>query len=134
MRCVTESITIAAAPDAVYAVVADHEQLPAWAVGFSSAVRRDAEGWHTTFANGRELPFRLDADEQARTVDFVITTAPGVEVLAPTRVLANGDGAEYLFTLFQSPGRSDEAFAGQLEGLRGELALLKALVEARATT
>ncbi len=54
---------------------------------------------------------------------------PDVEGVAYSRVLPNGEGSEYLFTQFQAPGMPDEVFQGQIESLKGELVLLKDLME-----
>ena len=44
-------------------------------------------------------------------------------------MLPNGDGAEVLFTQFQSPGLFDEAFAAQVRAVGRELVTLRALAE-----
>lgn len=129
MRSITETITIDAAPDNVHAFVSDLLRLPTWAIGFAKGIRQDGERWLVTLGSGDEVEIRADSDRAARTVDFVIVPAPGVEAAAPTRVLANGTGAEYLFTLFQAPDTPDEAFEQQAAELRRELTVLKAHVE-----
>lgn len=62
-------------------------------------------------------------------VDYWISPAPGVTVIAASRVVARGSGSEYVFTQFQGPGMSDDAFARSIQALRRELTVLKALVE-----
>jgi len=65
-------------------------------------------------------------------IDFHLSPAPGIEALAASRVVPNGDGTEYVFTQFQMLGMPDDAFTRQVHALREELAVLKALLEARA--
>jgi hypothetical protein len=45
------------------------------------------------------------------------------------RVLANGDGAEVVFSLFQRPGMSDEEFARDADWVARDLQILKACLE-----
>jgi hypothetical protein len=60
-----------------------------------------------------------------------MTVAPGTEHVAYSRVVPNGAGAEYIFTLFQGPGMSDETFASQRAALAEELAILPLLFRAQ---
>jgi hypothetical protein len=55
----------------------------------------------------------MEADAHRSTVDFWMSPAPGVEVLAPSRVVPRGSGSEFIFTQFQGPGMSDQAFASR---------------------
>lgn len=131
MRATTESITIDASPDDVWAFVADPEKLPTWAIGFAKEIQQDGDGWTVTLASGDTMPIRFDTDASARTVDFVLAAAPGVGLAAPSRVVANGEGSEYVFTMFQGPGMSDAMFDQQAAELRRELTVLKAHLETR---
>jgi hypothetical protein len=47
----------------------------------------------------------------------------------PMRVVANGDGAEVVFTLFQRDGMSDDEMARDAAMVSRDLAALKALLE-----
>ncbi|WP_225308522.1 hypothetical protein [Hypericibacter terrae] len=58
-----------------------------------------------------------------------MTVAPGVEILIPLRVVANGSGSEVALTLFRLPGMSDEKFAADADWVRRDLERLKALLE-----
>lgn len=131
MRADTQAITIPAARDEVYSFLADPQHLPRWAVGFARGIHQDGDEWIVQTAQG-ELPLRIEADQTRGTIDFVMTVAPGVVAVANSRVLPNGDGAEYVFTQFQSPSMPDEAFAGQRAALAAELALLPILFRAQA--
>jgi uncharacterized protein YndB with AHSA1/START domain len=131
-RSDTRSIAIDAPREHVFAFVADPENLPRWAVGFCRSIRRDEAGrWIVSTGQG-ELPVRYETNEQAGTVDFHLTTAPDTELAAFSRVVANGDGAEYVFTQFQHPGMSDDAFEAQVRALGEELHVLRGLLHARA--
>jgi len=78
-----------------------------------------------------EVRVRYRTDEALGVIDFHLSPAPGVEALAASRVLPNGDGAAYVFTQIQTPGMPDDVFTGQVHALREELVILKALLEGR---
>jgi len=128
MRTNTQSITIAAPPDEVFDFVADLEQLPSWAIGFAKGIRRENGTWLVRTGSGEELPIRLDTNREQRVVDFWFGP-PGGEAPAATRVVANEDGAEYVFTMFQPPQMPDALFDAQVAELGRELTVLKARVE-----
>ena len=102
--------------------------MPRWAVGFAKAVHETPGGWIVQTGSG-EMGIRIDADRRRGTVDFWMSPAPGVEFLAPSRVVPRGAASEFVFTQFQAPGMSDEAFASSVDTLKHELIVLKALLE-----
>lgn len=128
MRSDTQSVTINAAPEAVLRFVADPENLPRWAIGFAKAVRRDHDGWVVKTGQG-EVAVAIDVGESSGTVDFRMEPAPGVKATAYGRVVANGAGAEFLFTQLQHPGTSDDVFDQLVVAVGHELVTLKALLE-----
>ena len=132
MQADTQAITVPATTEEAFAFLADPANLPRWAVGFARDIRRQGDGWVVATAQG-DVPLRCVADAARGTIDFHLTVAPGVEVVAASRLVPNDDGAEYIFTQFQAPGMSDEKFAKQRTALAEELALLPILFRARAT-
>ena len=128
MRADTQTISISAPPNEVLAYLEAPENLPRWAVGFAMAVRRDGDAWIVETRAG-EMRLSIRADAGTGVVDFHMTPAPGVEVVAASRVIARGFGSEYVFTQFQAPGMSDDAFEKSVHALRHELTVLKALLE-----
>lgn len=131
MQAHTSAVTIDAAASEVLDFVATPENLPRWAVGFARAIRRDGERWIVATAQA-EVPVRYAVNRALGTVDFYLAPAPGVEFPVFSRVLPNGDAAEYVFTQFQTPGMSDHEFQGQVQALKEELQVLKSLFHARA--
>src|SRR5262245_28458606 len=127
----TQTVTIPARPDDVFAFLAEPENLPRWAVGFARGIHRAAGGWVVQTGHG-DVPIRILADRERGTIDFLMSIAHGVEATAYSRLLPNGDSAEFVFTQFRQPGMSDEVFAGQRSALAEELALLPILFRARA--
>lgn len=127
----TKAVTLPAAFDEAFAFLAEPENLPRWAIGFARGIRREGDQWIVQTGHG-EVPIRYVSDPDRGTIDFHMIPAPGVDVVAYSRLVPNGDGAEYVFTQFQGPGMSDEVFAGQRQALAEELAILPALFRARA--
>jgi hypothetical protein len=129
MRTDTRTITIAASPSDVLALVGDVEQLPRWAVGFARSVRRVGDRWVVTTGQGGDVPVDVAVDPAAGLVDFRIEAAPGVESVARVHVRPHAEGTEVGFTQQQEPGMSDEVFDAQVAAVRHELTVLKALLE-----
>ena len=61
-------------------------------------------------------------------MDHYVDLGTGAEVYVPMRIVANGEGAEVLFTLFRQPDMSDDKFAADAEWVARDLIALKALV------
>ncbi len=128
MRSDTTTITIETDPKDVVAFVSDPRNLPRWAIGFAKGVRQDGGRWVVSTGQG-DVSVAIDVDEQSGTVDFRMEVAPGVEAVAYSRAVPNGDGTEYVFTQFQQPGVPDELFGQLVAAIRHELVTLKALLE-----
>jgi uncharacterized protein YndB with AHSA1/START domain len=129
MRTNTQSITIESSPADVFAFVADLEQLPRWAIGFAKEVREQDGHWYVRTGSGDEIELRAVTSPEHGVVDYLMSPQPGVEVPAATRVVPNGDGAEYVFTMFQPVGMPDPVFDQQAAELGRELVVLKANLE-----
>lgn len=129
----TRAVTIQAPATEVFAFIANPENLPRWAVGFCRAIRPDPEKagwWIVTTAQG-DLPVRYATDVERGTIDFYLSPTPDVDVPAFSRVIPNGNGADYVFTQHQPPGMPDEVFERQVHALLEELQVLRALIQAR---
>jgi hypothetical protein len=129
-RSDTQSVALDGTAEHVFDFLANPENLPRWAVGFCRSIRRDGDRWLVRTAQG-ELAIRYVTDRALGIVDFYLSPAPGVEAAAFSRVLPNGDRAQYVFTQFQGLGMPDEVFAGQVAALTEELQVLQHLVRAR---
>ncbi len=131
-RSSTRGVTIESSPAEVFDFLADPENLPKWAVGFCRSIRREGERWLVLTSQG-EVPIRIVADREWGVIDFHFAPAPGVEAAAYSRIVPNGDGAEYVFTQFQTDGMPDHVFEGQVRALAEELLVLRGLLHARAS-
>jgi uncharacterized protein YndB with AHSA1/START domain len=123
MRTESRSITIAAPPATVFGYVADARNLPEWAPVFATAVRPDGDRWIVTNDAG-EFPVLVRASAEHGTVD-VVSAADDARG-AFTRVLPNGEGAEYQFTLFFPDGTDEAAVERQMTTVEQELEAVRA--------
>jgi hypothetical protein len=124
----TISVAIAREAAAVYAYVADLENLPRWATTFCRSIRHEGDGWVMETSLGA-MSIRLAPENSFGVLDHYLTPAGGETLYVPLRVVANGSGSEVLFTLFRLPGVSDEDYAADAALVRQDLHSLKELLE-----
>ncbi|WP_437191328.1 hypothetical protein [Planctomicrobium sp. SH527] len=62
-----------------------------------------------------------------------MTLPDGQSILNPMRVVANGEGCEVMFTLFQLPSMSDEQFTNDASMVEADLLTLKSVLEGIAS-
>lgn len=96
----------------VYRYVANPKNLAAWASGL---------------AKGAKVRF-VEANRYG-VLDHYVSVEGGPEVYVPMRVVANGEGAEVLLTVFRQPGTSEEKFGEDTQWVRRDLEALKAVLE-----
>ncbi|MGH3072360.1 MAG: SRPBCC family protein [Gaiellaceae bacterium] len=128
-RSSTQSVALAAPPEDVFAYVADAGNLPEWAIGFCKEIRSENGHSIVTTPSGEQVTIRQLANAELGTVDGILQFGPSIEGRTYTRVVPNGDGAEYVFTMLQPAGMPDEVFDGQVAELGRELLVLKARIE-----
>jgi hypothetical protein len=124
----TISVSIACPPERVYAFVVDPANFPRWATSFVRSIRRTEAGWVADTPAG-PIGLRFVERNDLGVLDHYVTPAPGVEIYSPMRVLPNGSGSEVVFTLFQLPEATDDAFAEDAAMVARDLATLKRVLE-----
>lgn len=131
MRSRTVSVEIAAPPQTVYRCVRDPDQLPRWAAGICKSVTVHGDIWHvdTGGALGTVL-LTFCPDNEFGVLDHRVTLPDGRSQDNPVRVVANGDGSELMFTVFQTEGMDDAAFIKDVQAVTRDLKTIKALLEA----
>jgi hypothetical protein len=67
-------------------------------------------------------------------MDHDVTLESGVTIHNPMRVVPNGEGSEFVFTLIRRPGMSDEQFAKDKTAVENDLKTLKHLLERKASS
>ncbi len=123
------SVFINRPPDVVYAFAANPENLPLWAAGLArSELRKEQETWIAEAPFGT-VKIRFVATNTLGVMDHEVELESGLVVYNPMRVVPNGQGSEFIFSLLRQPDMSDEAFAADKEAIEADLATLKALLE-----
>ena len=123
------SISIARRPAEVYEFVSDPRNLPRWAAGLSrSEVQKDGDAWIADAPFGK-VRLRFAPRNVFGVLDHDVTLESGVTVHNPMRVLPNGEGSEFVFTLIRRSEMSDEEFARDKAAVESDLKTLKALME-----
>jgi hypothetical protein len=123
------SVYIARRPAEVYEFASDPGNLPRWAAGLArSEVTRDGDEWVVDAAFGRARVKFVERNSFG-VMDHDVTLESGVTVHNPMRVVPNGEGSEFLFTLIRRPGMSDTQLAEDKAAVEKDLKTLKNLLE-----
>jgi len=123
------SVYIARPPAAVYGFASDPRNLPRWAAGLArSEIRRDGDEWVADAPFGT-VRVRFAERNTFGVMDHDVTLESGVTIRNPMRVIPNGDGSEFVFTLIRQAGTSAEQFARDREAVENDLKALKGLLE-----
>jgi hypothetical protein len=129
-RSVTKSVTIDRPAAEVHAFLADAENWPLWAIINVLAVEPGEEpGWWRLSTPDGPAEFRIHADASTGIVDHDFRDEAAEVARVPARVVGNGRGAEFLMTITQPPGVTDDVFDGLLASVDIELATLRKLLE-----
>jgi arylamine N-acetyltransferase len=127
------SVYIARSPADVYEFASDPRNLPRWAAGLARAeVRRDGDEWIADAPFGK-VRVRFVPRNSFGVLDHDVTVESGVTIHNPTRVVANREGSEFVFTLIRQPGMSDEQFAKDKAAVENDLKTLKDLLERKSS-
>jgi Polyketide cyclase / dehydrase and lipid transport len=122
------SVSINRSPNQVYEFAANPENLPQWAAGLSGSIDNVNGEWIAESPMGR-VKVRFAPTNPFGILDHNVTLPSGTTVYNPMRVFPNDDGSELIFTVFQRPGVTDDAFAEDAKAVRADLEKLKALLE-----
>lgn len=115
----------------VYAFASQPANLPKWAPGLGSSVVQEGGDWFVETSEGR-VRVRFAPDNPFGVLDHDVLTPSGEAVHVPLRVLSDDGGSEVVFTLRRAPGMTDEDFERDAALIRGDLDLLKEVMEAPA--
>ncbi len=123
----TRTISIAASPSAVFDFVGDAQNLLKWAPGFAPNISASGDEWVVDYGT-ETLRLIVRTSRDGGTVDFLRAHDPRTGGFS--RVLPNGEGAEYQFTLVFPAGTPEAAVADQLKIIDGELQTVREFCEA----
>ena len=124
----TATIYIAASPAKVFEYVRVPENQPTWAVNFVRSTRPTSGGRYVMETPAGAMVYRVEADPQRGTIDFIIDGPVGDSIL-PARVVPHGRGAIFTFTITRTPDMNDQAWEAGMRGMDEELVNLKRLLE-----
>jgi hypothetical protein len=123
------SVTIARPPSEVYEFASDPANLPRWAAGLArSALVREGDEWVADAPFGR-VRVRFAPRNAFGVIDHDVTLESGIVVHNAIRVVPNGEGSEFVFTLLRQPGMTDAQFATDKAAVENDLKTLKDLLE-----
>ena len=122
----TRSIAIAAPSQVVVELLADGNRLPEWAPAFAPEVQAEDDHWLVGSEDAR-FKIRIRSSAELGTVDILSVTDERSGAFG--RVIPNGEGSEFLFTLQFPEGTERETIAAQMRVVEGELEAVRALAE-----
>lgn len=127
MKALTLSVSCTAPAAAVYAFASDPRNLPRWAAGLCKSVAEFDGRWIVDSPMGT-LDFAFAEANPYGVLDHTVVFPDGRRFDNPMRVIANGEGSEILFTLFQQPDMSDADLARDAALVRADLEALAGMV------
>jgi hypothetical protein len=134
-RAATRTISIPAAPVAVFAVIAEPRRLPEWSPAFARSIAPHGRRWKVTTWAGEVTVDVVVTREPSWTVDLVRGGAAAQTTGARLRAIPSGRGSELIYTMLFPAGTTDAAVAGQMRVVGEELETIRGLaVLARGRT
>lgn len=130
MQSDTQSITIAVEPKVLFEFLADPMNLPRWAGGLCSSVSAEGSEWIAITELG-PVGLRCVKNAELGVIDYHISPPLPIKIAVYSRVIANGTGAEYVFTQFRPAFLPVKIFAKQVESLKEGLQVLKRDMESQ---
>jgi hypothetical protein len=124
------SVSIRRSPGDVYAFISNGENIPRWAAGLGTSVRRVDAEWLVHGPLG-SVRVRFAAPNDLGVADHDVVLPSGVSVHNPMRVVPNGSGSTVIFTLLRQPGVSARQFDQDAKAVEKDLATLKAVLEGK---
>lgn len=127
------SIRIHKSAAEVYAFTREPESFTRWAAGLAAGLTQEGDHW-IAHGPGGDVKVRFSPENAHGVLDHWVTLPDGIELYIPLRVVANGEGAEVVLTLYRPPTLYDDAtFERDAATVGRDLARLKALLEAQKT-
>ena len=125
----TLSVSIRHEWQALYERIWHPEFFSKWAAGLAeSELRPEGDEYIADAADG-PIRIRFTPYNQLGVMDHFVDTEDAGVVHVPLRVVANGDGAEVMLTLFRQPDMTDERYGADIKLINRDLKALKSLIE-----
>lgn len=122
------SVSVNRSAGEVYEYASNPANLPEWAAGVSSSVRKSGDEWITDSPMG-EVKIRFAEKNIFGVLDHYVTLPTGETFYNPMRVFPNSNGCEILFTLYRLENMTDEQFKEDAGMIERDLKKLKSLME-----
>ena len=113
----------------VYDFASVPQNFPRWAAGLGTRFENAGAGWAAEDPDGRPIRIRFSPPNAFGVLDHTVVAADGTETRNAMRVVANGTGAEIMFTIVRTPQMTEEAFAADAAAVGRDLHALKALLQ-----
>lgn len=114
-------------PSVIGKFLADHRNLPKWAVGLSAGITEENGAVFSESPMGKvKVTFAPGAEHGI--FDHDVTLPDGRTFHNPMRVLKNDQGSEVVFTLYRLPGVTDEAYEADAATIAADLDRLAAAI------
>lgn len=113
----------------VYAFAADPQHLVLWASGLAAGLEQDGEDWIGDGGPTGRIRIRFAPPNAFGILDHTVTMPDGTVVANPMRVIANGEGAEVVFTLFRRKDQDNAALEADAAHILRDLQRLKEILE-----
>jgi hypothetical protein len=122
------AVSIHRSPRDVYAFISNGENVPQWAKGLGTSIRRVDDEWVAQGPIGN-VRVRFSPPNDLGIADHDVILETGVTVHNPVRVVPNGTGSTVIFTLMRLPDVSDQEFNQDAAAVERDLSNLKVLLE-----
>ena len=123
------SIYIDRSPMDVYTFASNPVNLPRWAAGLASAEVKYMAGEWIAEAPFGKVKVKFAPTNSFGVMDHDVELESGEVVHNPMRVVSNGDGSEFIFTLLRQPTMSAQQFADDAHAVEKDLRTLKDYLE-----
>lgn len=122
------SVSIRRSPADVYDFISNGENVPQWAAGLGTQIRRVDGEWIAEGPIG-SVRVRFAPRNDLGVADHDVVLPTGVTVHNPIRVVPNGAGSTVIFTLLRQPGVTAPQFNQDAEAVERDLRTLKTVLE-----
>lgn len=123
------SIAIDRSFEDVYTFASNPENLPQWASGLSKSKISKVNGEWVTDSPMGQVKVKFAEKNEFGVLDHDVTLPSAVVVHNPMRVLRNNKGSEIVFTLYQQPDMSADAFEKDAAHVEVDLKKIKSILE-----
>lgn len=114
-------------PKEVYDFMYNLENFPSWATAFCHSISYRDNEWIAETSEGPVKVKFVDRNDWG-ILDHDVGQGEN-QVQVPVRVIPNGSGSEVIFTVFQAPNMSREAFKEDIALIESDLKRLKRVLE-----